>query len=86
MHAISSTYRCKNDDGRWAWNYSNILGNIAAGGIANAYYAPNDRGAGLTFERAFTVTAEGAIGAVFYEFWPDLSRKFLTRKKKASQG
>ena len=85
-HAIASTYRCKNDNGTWTWNYSNILGNIAAGGIANAYYAPSDRGAGLTFERSVTVTAEGAIGAIFYEFWPDLSRKLLTRKKKQPQG
>ncbi len=83
MHAVASSWRCKNDDGHWTWNYSNILGNVAAGGIANAYYAPSDRGAGLTFERAITVTAEGAVGAVFYEFWPDLSRKFLTHKKKA---
>jgi hypothetical protein len=82
LHAISSTYRCKNDNGGWTWNYSNILGNIAAGGIANTYYAASDRGAGLTFERAFTVTAEGAAGAIFYEFWPDISRKFLTRKKR----
>jgi len=82
MHAISSTYRSKNDNGKWTWNYSNILGNIAAGGIANAYYAPSDRGAALTFERAFTVTAEGALGAVFYEFWPDISRKLVSHRKK----
>lgn len=44
MHAIASAYRCKDDDGRWTWNYSNLLGNLAAGGIANAYYAPSDRG------------------------------------------
>jgi hypothetical protein len=82
VHAISSTYRARNDNGQWTWNYSNLLGNLAAGGIANAYYAPSDRGTGLVFERALTVTAEGAVGALFYEFWPDMSRKFLTRKKK----
>lgn len=81
-HAIVSTYRAKDDNGKWTWNYSNILGNIAAGGIANAYYAPADRGAALTFERAFTVTAEGTLGAVFYEFWPDISRKFVPHRKK----
>lgn len=82
MHAIASAYRCKDDDGKWTWNYSNLLGNIAAGAIANAYYPGSDRGAGPTFERAFTVTAEGAVGAVFFEFWPDISRKFLAHKKK----
>ena len=81
-HAVASAWRSKNDDGTWSWNYSNILGNIAAGGIANAYYPAQDRGAALTFQRAFTVTAEGSVGAVFFEFWPDISRKFLSRKQK----
>jgi hypothetical protein len=82
MHAIASTWRCRDDNGHSSWNYSNVLGNIAAGGIANAYYPANQRGAALTFQRAFTVTAEGTLGAVFYEFWPDISRKYLTKKKK----
>ena len=72
-YAIASTVKCKNDSGKWAPNYSNVLGNIAAGGIANLYYPPAQRGTELTFQRAATVTAEGAIGAVFIEFWPDIS-------------
>ena len=55
-------------------NYANVLGNIAAGGLSNLYYPSTDRGVGLTFQRAFTVTAEGALGAIFVEFWPDISR------------
>jgi hypothetical protein len=82
IHAVTSSYRCKDDSGKWTWNYSNVLGNLAAGGIANAYYPASDRGVGPTFERAFTVTAEGAIGAVFFEFWPDISRKLFTHKAK----
>jgi hypothetical protein len=35
----------------------------------------------LTFERAATVSAEGAIGAFLYEFWPDISRKLAKKKK-----
>ena len=78
-HAIGSTVICKGDNGRWQPNYSNVLGNLAAGGISNAYYPQADRGAALTFERAFTVTAEGAIGSVFFEFWPDISRKLAQK-------
>ena len=74
--------RAKNDDGHWQPNYSNLLGNLAAGGIANLYYPKADRGATLTVERALTVSAEGAIGTLFYEFWPDIARK-LSKKKKA---
>jgi hypothetical protein len=80
FYAVSTTVKAKNDNGRWAPNYSNILGNFAAGGLANLYYPASDRGAGLTVERALTVSAEGAIGAVFIEFWPDISKK-LSRHK-----
>ncbi len=80
-YAAMSTIRAKSDNGKWQPNYSNILGNLAAGGIANLYYPDSDRGAGLTIERAFTVSFEGAIGAEFYEFWPDISRKLRGRHK-----
>lgn len=81
IYAGLSTIRCKGDNGKWQPNYSNILGNLAAGGIANLYYPEGDRGAGLTFKRAFTVSFEGAIGAEFYEFWPDISRKLFHKHK-----
>jgi hypothetical protein len=77
FYAISTAVKTKNDKGRWEPNYSNVLGNLAAGGLANVYYPSTDRGVGLTFERALTVTAEGAIGSVFVEFWPDISSKLF---------
>lgn len=80
-YAMLSTVRCRDDNGEFAPNYSNMLGNLAAGGISNLYYPPSDRGAGLTFERAATVTAEGAIGAVFVEFWPDISRRLFAKRR-----
>lgn len=72
-YAILTTVRAKGDSGHWQPNSSNLLGNLAAGGLANLYYPSTDRGAALTFERAFTVSAEGALGAIFLEFWPDVS-------------
>ena len=77
FYSLSTTVWCKNDNGKWGPNYSNILGNLAAGGISNLYYPASDRGAGLTFERGFTVTAYGAFGGVFNEFWPDIAKKIL---------
>ncbi len=35
---------------------------------------------GLTFERGFTVTAYGAFGGVFNEFWPDIAKKIFKDK------
>jgi hypothetical protein len=73
VYAIGTTFWCKNDNGNRGPNYSNLLGNLAAGGISNLYYPASDRGLSLTLERGFTVTAEGAIGGVFEEFWPDIA-------------
>ncbi len=79
-YAIGTTFWCRNDNGGRGPNYSNLLGNLAAGGISNLYYPASDRGVSLTFERGFTVTAEGAIGGVFEEFWPDIAHKILKNK------
>jgi hypothetical protein len=79
-YAISTTIRAKGDNGKWQPNYSNVLGNVVSGGIANLYYPESDRGAGLTFQRAFTVTAEGAVGSILVEFWPDISRRWFHKK------
>ncbi len=81
LYSISTTVWTRSDNGTWGPNYGNVLGNIAAGGLANLYYPSTDRGVGLTFQRAFTVTAEGIIGAVFVEFWPDISNKLHHRNK-----
>jgi hypothetical protein len=80
LYSISTTVWCKNDNGSHGPNYSNILGNLAAGGISNLYYPASDRGAGLTFERGFTVTAYGAAGGIFNEFWPDIAKKIFKDK------
>lgn len=81
-YAALTTIRCKGDNGRWQPNYSNIAGNMLAGTISNLYYPDGDRGIELTVKRAFTVSAEGVIGAMFFEFWPDISRR-LAKKHKA---
>ncbi len=84
LYSMSTTVRARSDGGRWVPNYSNVLGNVAAGGIANLYYPASDRGVGLTFQRALTVTAEGVIGAFLVEFWPDVSHHFA-KKRLAKQ-
>jgi hypothetical protein len=80
LYALSTTVWSKRDNGKWGPNYANVLGNLAAGGISNLYYPASDRGADLTFERGFTVTAYGALGGVFNEFWPDVARKIFKQR------
>jgi hypothetical protein len=81
FYAAATAVICKHDNtGKWEPNYSNMLGNIASGGISNLYY-PGNSGIGLTISNGMIQTAEGAIGAVFQEFWPDIHNKlFKTRK------
>jgi hypothetical protein len=45
LHALSSPFITKGDDGRREINWSNIGGDLASGAIANAYYPASDRGA-----------------------------------------
>ena len=70
MYALASAVICKGDNAHWQANYSNILGNLAAGGLSNLYYPTEDRnGAGLTFENALIgIGASGAV-SVFEEFF-----------------
>ena len=77
LHALSSPVWARRDNLTWGFNYANISGNLVAGGLSNLYYPASDRGIGLTFERAFTVTAEGGLGTLGVEFWPDVSRRIF---------
>jgi len=69
LYAIANSVICKGDNKRWQANYSNILGNLAAGGISNLYYpASNRNGAALTFENAAVGIAAAAGANVLEEF------------------
>lgn len=68
-YAIANAVVCKGDNGHWQFNYSAVLGGLAASGLANAYYpAPNRAGAGLTFESAAIGTGFTAVANIFEEF------------------
>lgn len=68
LYALANAFICKGDNKKWQPNYSNILGNIVAGGISNVYYPSTNRGAGQTFETAGTRIGETALAGVFQEF------------------
>ncbi|HWZ51056.1 MAG TPA: hypothetical protein VNW54_06295 [Granulicella sp.] len=84
LYSIGTTIYCKGDNGKWQPNVSNLLGNLASGGISNLYYPAADRGFDLTMEQGFLVTAEGAFGALMIEFWPDISNHFRHKLKPLS--
>jgi hypothetical protein len=78
FYAMASCVIAKNDyNGKWGFNYGNVVGNLAAGALSNLYYPGGNSGFGLTVTTTMIQIAEGAGGSVFNEFWPDLSRRFL---------
>ena len=79
LYSASTTVWCRRDNGTWGPSYANVLGNFVSGAISNAYYPAEDRGVEQTLDGALTVTAEGAIGAEFVEFWPDISRRLFKK-------
>jgi hypothetical protein len=69
LYAIANSVICKGDNGHWQFNYSGIMGSLAAGGISNLYYpASNRNGVGLTFEQTGLGIAGSAVGNLFQEF------------------
>jgi Carboxypeptidase regulatory-like domain len=69
LYAIANAVICKGDNRRWQPNYSNILGNVASGGISNIYYPSQNRnGAELTFANAAIGLGSGAFTNVLQEF------------------
>jgi hypothetical protein len=69
LYAIANAVICKGDNGHWQPNYSGILGSLAAGGISNLYYPPQNRdGATLTFENTLIGIGTSAAVNIIQEF------------------
>ena len=80
LYAIANAIICKGDNRRWQPNYSNMLGNLAAGGISNLYYPAQDRnGVELTFVNAGIGIGSSAASNLLQEF---LIRKLTPAARK----
>ncbi|MGA7341019.1 MAG: carboxypeptidase-like regulatory domain-containing protein [Terracidiphilus sp.] len=81
-YAIANAVICKGDNMHWQFDYSGILGGLAAGGISNLYYPASDRSdVALTFEGVGIGIASSAVENLFQEF---LVKKFTPGSRKAS--
>ena len=79
FYAIAMSVICKGDNGHWQYNYSGLLGGLAAGSIANLYYPPANRNAiGVTFENTLIGTGSTALSNLLQEF---VIRRFTRRQK-----
>lgn len=68
LHAMATPFFTKGDDGRKKINYSNILGDLASGALANAYYPSQDRGAGLVVRSAAIGFGGRMVSGIVQEF------------------
>lgn len=77
LYAISMSVLCKNDSGHWQYNYSGLLGGLAAGGLSRLYVprASQDGLSGLVENTAVGI-GTSAVSNLFQEF---LIRKFSHR-------
>ncbi len=75
LHALSTPFVARGDDGRRQINYSNMLGDLASGAIANAYYPSQHRGVGLVARSALIGAGGRMAMAIVQEF---VLRKWTT--------
>ena len=68
IHALSSAFICKGDNGRWQPNYSSVGGDLASGAISNLYYPQSNRGPGLVFNNALINAGARMLNGVLQEF------------------
>ena len=68
LHAMATPFFTRGDDGKREINYSNILGDLASGALANAYYPSQDRGAGLVVRSAAIGIGGRMVFGIVQEF------------------
>lgn len=80
LHALSSPFITRGDNGRRQINYSQIGGDLASGAIANAYYPSKDRGGWRVISSALIGTGGRMVESVAQEFvfHKHTSRKILS--------
>lgn len=80
LYAASRIFVTRTDSGPKRFNYSEVFGNAIGVAISNAYY-PDNRTAVENAEKLGQQLGIDAISQVLKEFWPDIKRKLLERRK-----
>ena len=78
IHALSSPFICKGDNGKWEPNVSSVGGDLVAGAISNIYYPQSNRGAGIVFENALITTGGRMLDGLVQEF---ILRRFTSNTR-----
>lgn len=68
LHALSSPFVCRGDNGHLQPNYSTVGGDLGSSALSNLYYPPSNRGTGLVFKNFALTTSERLLSSVLQEF------------------
>jgi uncharacterized membrane protein YeaQ/YmgE (transglycosylase-associated protein family) len=68
LYALANAVICKGDNGHWQFDYSGILGDLAAGGISNLYYPASSRSGGGLIENTLIGIGGSGVANLFQEF------------------
>lgn len=68
LHALSSPFICRGDNGRLQPNFSSIGGDLSSSALSNLYYPPSNRGGSLIFQNLLLTTGERMLSSLVQEF------------------
>ena len=68
LHALSSLFICRGDNGKSQVNFSSMGGDLASGALSNLYYPETNRGAKLVFQGFLITTGVRIVNGVLQEF------------------
>jgi len=74
-YSIRRVFVTRSDSGERVFNWSGLLGMMAAEGLANTYYPDNYRTAGNTFSRFGYDMLGNAGGNLLRQYWPRINRR-----------
>jgi hypothetical protein len=80
-YAISRILITRRDSGSSLFNFPEFVGNATAITISNVYYPAADRGFSASFDNWGAQMGIDAFGNELKEFWPDIHRYFLRKKR-----
>ena len=81
-YSISRLVVTRQDSGRSAFNASGIFGMTLGIAASNLYYPTASMRGDVMVGRLTTSLTGGMIGNLMSEFWPDIQKKFLHRKRR----
>jgi hypothetical protein len=79
-YALRGVMASRNDNGKWAFNYSEWVGNSIAVGVSNVYYPDDTRDVQDNVQKLLVQIATDAFSNVLKEFWPDIKQKYFHKK------